>query len=258
MRFVDTHCHLDFPDFDNDRRAVLQKARECGIARIINVGSSLESCRKTQELTRAFECIYGAVGIHPHDASKVDDAAIDAVREMAKGPKIVAIGEVGLDYYRDRSPRDTQQTVFAQFLAVAAELDMPLIIHSRDAMDDVIALLRSEPKRGRGGVFHCFAGNTADARRVLDLGFYLSLSGSLTFRNAEQAREIARHIPLEKLLLETDAPFLAPQRMRGKRNEPAYVVDVAETLAAVKGVSCEEIARVTTDNANRLFQLPVG
>jgi TatD DNase family protein len=256
MKFVDTHCHLDFPDFDNDRPAVLARAREQGITRIVNVGSSLESCRKTQELAKTYRSVYGTVGIHPHDASMVDDAAIEAVRKMALGPKIVAIGEVGLDYYRDRSPRTVQQTAFTRFIAVAAELNLPLVIHSRNAMDDVIASLRRSPQVGRGGVFHCFQGGTAEARTALDLGFFISLSGSLTFRNATKVREVARYVPLEKLLLETDAPFLAPQRIRGKRNEPACVRDVAETLASLKGVSCQEIARVTTDNANRLFQLP--
>ncbi len=257
MNLVDTHCHLDFPDFDRDRADVINRARESGIVRMINISSSLEGCRKTLELIKKFDFIYGAIGVHPHDASSVTDEILLSLKEMAGQKKVAAIGEVGLDYYRNLSPREKQKEVFLKFISFSGELELPLVIHSRDSLDEVLAILKSVPHSNLRGVVHCFSGDSRTLGEVLEMGLFVSFTCNLTFKNAGNLREIARNVPLERLLLETDAPFLAPQAFRGKRNEPAYIVHLAETLAQIKGVAKEKIAEITTRNANELFRLEI-
>ncbi|MFA5146168.1 MAG: TatD family hydrolase [Candidatus Omnitrophota bacterium] len=252
---IDTHCHLDFKDFDPDRDGVIERALSKGVARIVNVASSMDGSIRAVELARKHGFIYASVGIHPHDASSVDDAAVSGIRALAQEDKVVAVGEVGLDYYRNLAPREQQAAAFKKFIKLARELDLPLILHSREAGSEVLDILGSELDGEAKGVMHCFAGDMAFLKRCLDAGLYVSFTCNLTFKNAGGLREVARVVPPERLLLETDAPFLAPQEFRGKRNEPSYLSYLAEEWSRLLGLSPEDIGRITTHNANALFGL---
>jgi len=257
--FIDTHCHLDFKDFDADRDEVINRARGAGVGGMISVGSSLEGSRRCVQLAQRYDCIVASVGVHPHDAQTVDILCLKELEELASRDKVVAIGEVGLDYYRTLSPRDTQKKIFRNFLSLAQKLDLPLILHDRDAHEDMLAILREEfPGKGVRGVMHCFSGDETLLRQCLDLGLNVSFTTNLTFKNAQRLRDLAKQVPIEKLLLETDAPFLAPQAHRGARNEPAYVTYLAEELSRLYGLSAEDVGRVTTHNANALFKLGIA
>jgi len=258
---VDTHCHLDFKDFDADRDDVLGRARDAGIVRIINVGSSMEGSRHAVELAKKYDIVYASVGVHPHDATLVTNETFEEIKRLAASDKVVAIGEVGLDYYRNLSPKEKQISAFRRFVGFSEELNLPLIIHSREADDHVIGILKehcglsnSNPKRIRG-VIHCFSGSSQFLKECLDLGFYISFTCNLTFKKAENLRELAKTIPTEKILLETDTPFLAPEEMRGKRNEPAYLKYLVEEWSKITGLAKNDIERITTYNANKLFNL---
>lgn len=256
MYLIDSHCHLDFPQFDGDREAVVQRAREAGVQTIINPGADLESSRRAVALAERYPEVYAAVGVHPHDAKTVTDEVLAELRALARHPKVVAIGEIGLDFYRDLSPRDIQRWAFRQQLALAAELGLPVIVHSREAHDDVMAILTE--KRGAQtanpwGVLHAFSGDRTMAERARELGFYLGIAGPVTFRNAHRLQGLVRELPLEALLLETDAPYLTPHPYRGKRNEPARVALVAEAVAELRGVTATAVAQQTAANAQRLF-----
>jgi TatD DNase family protein len=262
---VDTHAHLDFDKFDADRPAVIERARAAGVVAIVNVGADLPSSRAAVRLAGEYEGIYAAVGMHPHDARKLDGAALAELRELAQQPKVVAVGEIGLDFYRDLSPRDVQRRAFQAQLAWAARLGKPVVIHDRDAHDEVLAMLEDwaagldhSPLAGRLGVLHTFSGDLTMAERAIDLGFYISISGPVTYHNARQLPEIVRALPLGRLLVETDCPFLAPHPHRGRRNEPAYVRLVAERIAELRGISLDDLAQTTTANACRLFGLAVA
>jgi TatD DNase family protein len=262
LTLVDTHAHLDFSKFDGDRGAVIERARAAGVAARVNVGVDLDSSRRAVRLAEQHESIYAAVGVHPHDAKKLDGATLAELRELAQEPTVVAVGEIGLDYYRDLSPRDVQRRAFQAQLAWAAKLGKPVIIHDRDAHGEIMNILTkwaqdltNSTLNGRLGVLHTFSGDLDMAKRAIDLGFYISISGPVTYRNARQLPEIVRALPLDRLLVETDCPFLAPEPHRGKRNEPAYVHLVAERLAELKGVPFDDLARATTTNAHRLFEL---
>jgi TatD DNase family protein len=227
---IDTHAHLDFPRFDADRQAVIERAHAAGVAAMVNVGVDVASSRRAVALAGKHSSIYAAVGMHPHDAKKLDGASLAELRELAQGPEVVAIGEIGLDYYRNLSPQDVQRRAFRAQLAWAAKLGKPVIIHDRDAHDEVMDMLADwapgldrSPLAGRLGVLHTFSGDMAMAERAIDLGFYISISGPVTYKSARQLPEIVRTLPLDRLLVETDCPFLAPHPHRGKRNEPAYV-----------------------------------
>jgi len=246
---------LDFEDFDKDRDEVIKRAYARGVKSIINVSSSFESCRKSLELSKAYDGIVTTLGIHPHDADQVDDVIFSKIRSMAEDDKVVAIGEVGLDFYRDRSPRDVQISVFRKFIRLADELRLPLVIHNRRANDEVLSILKEETKGGVRGVMHCFAGDIGFLNKCLDVGLYISFTCNVTFKNAAGLREVAAHVPTDRLLLETDAPFLAPQPFRGKRNEPAYLAYLAEEFARIKDDTEERIAKATTENARVLFGL---
>lgn len=253
---IDTHCHLDFKDFDTDRDAVLERARAAGVGRIIDVGSSIEGSRRAVVLAEKYDMVYASVGVHPHDAKSVTPAVMAELRTLAAHPKVVAIGEVGLDYYRNLSPKNEQIAAFEGFIALAGELGLPLIIHARECGDEAARILkRSVPGSEVRGVMHCFSGDAGILKKYLDLGFYISFTCNITFKNARALRDTAKFVPVEKLLLETDSPYLAPEGMRGLRNEPAYMAALLDEWSRILGLSKEDIERITTHNANTLFGL---
>lgn len=251
---IDTHCHLDFKEFDPDRDEVIDRAKKAGVERIINVGSSIEGTKRAIYLAGRYDTVYATLGVHPHEAKTVTDAVMSDFRKLAKQPRVVAVGEVGLDYYRNLSPKEEQIEAFRSFIELALELDLPLIIHSREADDDIISVL-SEYEQRIKGVVHCFSGDAAFLKKCLGLGLYVSFTCNLTFKNAKSLRETAKQTPVERLMLETDAPYLAPQDLRGKRNEPANLTFLVEEWSRILGLSGEDIERITTHNANRLFNL---
>ena len=254
---IDSHCHLDFPDFDADRDQVLARAAESGVMALIDPGTDLESSRQAVALAEAYGNVYAAVGVHPHDASRLDQDTLAEVRHLAFHARVVAIGEIGLDYYRDLSPREKQRAAFDAQLALAADLDLPVIVHQRESAADVMAALRGWATVGRPGcVLHAFSGDQAMADEAVSLGFFLGIGGPLTFKNARGLPEIVTRVPLSHLVIETDAPYLAPQPYRGKRNEPAYVALVAHRLAELLGLPLGDVATQLTDNTRRLFRLP--
>lgn len=252
---IDSHCHLDFKDFAADLDSVIDRAKGKGVVRIINVASSIEGTHRSLELAKRYDIIYSTIGVHPHDASQVTDKVIEDLRLLANNKKIVAVGEVGLDYYRNLSPKDKQAEVFRKFINLAGSLNIPLIIHSREADEDLINILKSEKREGQRGVIHCFSGDERFLEECLGMGFNISFTANLTFKKAQILREIARTVPIEKVLLETDAPYLAPEPMRGKRNEPAYLTYLVDEWVRLTGLSREDIERITTHNANELFKL---
>lgn len=253
--YFDTHAHLDDNRFKGDQDAVIRRAREVGVELIVNVGYNLSSALNTLELTQKYEFIYGAVGMHPHEAQDLNEESLAQLRLLAQKPRVVAIGEIGLDYYYDLSPRDVQQTVFREMISLAQEVQLPIIIHDREAHEDTLRIVKEERAEEIGGVFHCYSGSLPLAQEIVELGFYLALGGALTFKNARKAVEVVRAIPLEYLLIETDCPYLTPVPYRGKRNEPAYVGQVAQAIAEIKGMPVAEVARVTLENGKRLFGL---
>ncbi len=254
---IDTHCHIQTEEFDEDRDEVLARARDAGVETLIVVGGAgdLSTNDAAVRLAEAHTGLYATVGMHPHDAKDVATEDMDRLRGLAAHPKVVAIGETGLDFHYDHSPRTVQREMFDRFVGLAQETRLPIVVHNRESDREAAETLRN----GGGnleGVIHCFTSDAAAARAFLDLGFYLSFSGIVTFKNAEALRDIARWVPLDRLLIETDAPFLAPVPKRGRRNEPAYVRFVAETLAEVRGVGVDDIAGAASDNARTLFRLP--
>lgn len=252
---IDTHCHLDFERFDADRDEVVARALEAGIERIIVPALDLGNVTAVLSHSEQYDSVYAAIGIHPNSSAGWQDEWIDALRDLAQHDKVVAIGEVGLDYYWDKSPKEVQQRALALQLNLAAALDLPVIIHNRDSGVDVIRLLAASPLAGqeRPGVLHSFSADWAIAQAALDMGFYLGFTGPVTFKKAGDLRQIAAQVPEDRILVETDAPFLTPHPYRGKRNEPAYVAHVAERLAAVRGVETAVFSQQTTANALRLF-----
>jgi TatD DNase family protein len=260
LTLIDTHAHLDFSKFDADRPAVLERAKAAGVAAILNVGVDVPSSRRAVALAEQYDAVYAAVGMHPHDAKKLDGAALAELRDLARHPKVVAVGEIGLDFYRDLSPREVQRRAFQSQLAWAGRLGKPVIIHDRDAHQEVLGVLTdwaaglgSSPLTGRPGVLHTFSGDLTMAEKAMELGFCLSISGPVTYQNAGRLPGIVQALPLDRLLVETDCPFLAPHPHRGQRNEPAYVHLVARRIAELKGISLADLAEVTTANARRLF-----
>jgi len=255
---IDSHCHLDIDEFDGDRVAVIERALHAGVPAMVTIGASagLESNRQAVALAAHHVGLHATVGIHPHDAGMATDAVVDEVARLAHDPKVVAIGETGLDYYYDNSPRVAQQAAFRRFIALARARALPLVIHLRDADADALAILREEQAGAVGGVIHCFSSDARAATALLDLGFHLSFSGIVTFKTAEAIRAAARITPTDRLLIETDAPFLAPVPFRGRRNEPALVIQTAAVLSEIRGESLETLAAYTRENTERLFRLP--
>lgn len=260
MEFViDTHAHLDFDDFDADRAQVLQRAEQAGVRCIINPGADIESSRRAVRLAKTHKHIYAAVGIHPHDAKTVDQEALRELRRLAKHPKVVAIGEIGLDYYRNLSPREVQRQAFRYQLELAAELGLPIIVHDRDAHDDIVAILQEWKNAGDAlsGVFHAFSGDQALARRLMAMGFYIGIAGPVTFQNARRLAALVKMLPLDRLLIETDCPYLTPHPYRGQRNEPAYVRLVADKVAELKELDSDDVACQTSHNACEVFGIDI-
>ncbi len=251
----DTHVHLNDDQFNDDLEEVIERARLNGVERVVVVGFDEKTIKRAMELIEAYDFMYAAIGWHPVDAIDLTDDYLKWIEELTAHPKVVAIGEIGLDYHWDKSPKDVQQAVFRRQIQLAKRLDLPIIIHNREATEDVVTILEEEGASEVGGIMHCFSGSPETAKRCLDMNFYISLGGPVTFKNAVKPKEVAKEVPLERLLIETDCPYLAPHPYRGKRNEPSYVKLVAEQIAELKGVSFEEVAKATTENANRLFRI---
>jgi TatD DNase family protein len=251
---VDSHCHLDFPDFAAELDGVLNSARAQGVGHFLTIGTGLARFANVRAVAERAADIHCTVGIHPHEAAAEPLSSPEPLLKEAEHEKVVAFGEAGLDYYYEHSPREAQLVNFRHHIAAARAASLPLVVHTRDAEDDTIAVLREEQARGPiTGVIHCFTGTTRLARAALELGFHISVSGIATFKKADELRATLKDVPLDRLLIETDAPYLAPQGKRGKRNEPAFIVLTAEMLAELKGVSFDMLAQATTDNFFRLF-----
>jgi TatD DNase family protein len=255
IRLIDSHAHLDGEKFASDREAVLQRARDAGVVAVLTIGVDLASSERAVALASENDALYATVGVHPHDAAKFDDADWPKLERLWGHPRVCGVGETGLDYFYDFSPRERQQALFRRHLEVAGEVGHPVVIHIRDAYDDAFALI-AEVGLPAGGVVHCFTGGPAECARALELGLYVSIPGIVTFKNGESIREAIPLIPDDRLLVETDSPYLAPIPHRGRRNEPAYVVETARRVAEVRGRSLAEIADLTRQNTCRLFHLP--
>ena len=249
---IDSHAHIQLDQFDADRGAVLERAQEAGVHAIMVIGFDLETSRGAIALAEEYDQIYATVGMHPHDAKDLDDETVRIFSDLAAHPKVVALGEMGLDYYRDLSPRPIQKATFERQLDLAEELDLPIVIHNREAYHDILPILQARRGRVRG-VMHCFSGDVEIMRQSLALGFYIGIGGPVTYRKSNGLQEVARKVPADALLVETDCPWLAPQFRRGKRNEPAYVRATTEKIAELRGISLEEIGEITTQNFEALF-----
>jgi len=258
VELIDSHAHIDSPQFDGDRAEVLERARAAGVTTLLAIGTGPGPPKLDAALpfAESHDWIYTTVGIHPHEAKEVTQAHYEELVRLAEHQRVIAWGEIGLDYHYDFSPRDVQQSVFRKQLALAAQAKLPVIIHCREAWSDCLAILEQDWRAtGLGGIFHCFSGTLEEARKGIAMGFLVSFAGNSTYPKAQNLREVAREIPLDRLLIETDAPYLAPQAYRGKRNEPAYVAEVARTLAGVRDLAADELAAATAQNFRRFFRL---
>lgn len=249
----DTHVHLNAEQFSEDLDEVIDRARMEGVQYMVVVGFDRPTILKAMELIEEYDFIYASIGWHPVDAIDMRDEDLEWIEELAKHPKVVAIGEMGLDYYWEKSPKDVQQEVFRKQIQLAKKVKLPIVIHNREATADIVTILNEENAAEVGGIMHCFSGSVEVAKECVEMNFYISLGGPVTFKNAKKPKEVAQEIPLNKLLIETDCPYLAPHPYRGKRNEPSYVKLVAEQIAELKGLSYEEVSQVTTENAKILF-----
>ncbi|MEB6200177.1 TatD family hydrolase [Mammaliicoccus sciuri] len=252
---IDTHVHLNADQYDEDLQEVIDRALEEGIDRMFVVGFDTNTIERTMKLIDQYDFIYGIIGWHPVDAIDCTEERLQWIEELSKHPKIIGIGEMGLDYHWDKSPKDIQKEVFRKQIALAKRVQLPIIIHNREATQDCIDILKEENASEVGGIMHSFSGSNEIADEILKMNFYISLGGPVTFKNAKQPKEVAQHVPLDRLLVETDAPYLSPHPYRGKRNEPARVKLVAEQIAELRGISYEEVCKATTENAERLFKL---
>ncbi|MCT6926053.1 TatD family hydrolase [Metasolibacillus sp.] len=257
VAFIDTHVHLNADQYDDDLQQVIDRALEAKVEKMVVIGFDRKTIERAMSLANQCDFIYAVIGWHPVDAIDCTEQDLAWIEELAAHPKVVGIGETGLDYYWDKSPKDVQQFWFRKQIKLAQKLNLPIIIHNRDATGDVVRILREENAATVGGIMHCFGGSVETARECIDMNFMISLGGPVTFKNARQPKEVAKEIPLEHLLIETDAPYLAPHPYRGKRNEPCYVPLVAEEIARQKELSLEEVANATTANAIRFFKLDV-
>jgi TatD DNase family protein len=253
---IDTHTHLDDARYNDDRDAMIARAREAGVEAFVTIGCDLATSRAAVALATQHQFVYASIGVHPHEVKHISEGWYDEFRRLVKNKKVVAYGEIGLDYHYNHSSPKEQRERFREQIQLAREMNLPIIIHTREAQDDTMTILKEEKASEIGGVFHCFSGDAWLANDALDLGFYLSFSGILTFQNATMLRDIAKHTPLDRVLIETDCPYLTPVPHRGKRNEPAYVAHVAQQLAAIHPeLSLEQIEQRTTENAKRLFRI---
>lgn len=251
----DTHTHLNADQFEDDCAEVIERAREAGVSNMLVVGFDRPTISKAMEIIEDYSDIYASVGWHPVDAVDMVDEDLKWIETLTEHPKVVALGEMGLDYHWDKSPKDVQKEVFRKQIQLARRLDLPIIIHNREATEDIITILKEEDASEVGGIMHCFSADWESAKKCLDLGFHLSFGGPVTFKNAKETRDVAEQVPLDRLLIETDCPFLSPHPFRGKRNEPARVRLVAEQLAELKKISLEELGEITMLNAKRLFRI---
>ncbi|ADG80991.1 TatD family hydrolase [Thermincola potens] len=249
---IDAHAHLDDSKYEQDRHEMLMRAKERGVTHIVNVGYDLPSSKRSIQLAEEYEFIFAAVGVHPHDVKEAPPDILDRLKDLVIHPKVVAIGEIGLDYYRDLSPRELQQERFRKQIELAIEVGLPIIVHDREAHGDTMAILKEYEGRV-AGVLHCFSGSWDMARECINMGYYISFAGPVTFNNANKLREVAAKVPLHRLLVETDAPYLTPEPHRGKRNESAYVYYVAERIAQLRNIPVEELAHAAAENTLRLF-----
>jgi TatD DNase family protein len=267
MELIDSHAHIDFPQFAEDREVMLERARSEGVTALLAIGTGPgpEKLDAALPFAEKYHWIYATVGIHPTSAHEVTQAHLNELARLANHPKVIAWGEIGLDYYHQDSPRDVQERVFSQQMALARQTKLPIIIHCRDAWPDCLKQLEKEwGGTGLGGVLHCFGSTLEDAKRGLDMGFMISFAGNCTYPKAQSIRDVAKELPLDRILIETDSPYLAPQAYRGRRNEPAYVAEVAKVLGSVRNLGAEEVASATAGNFRRFFRLeqtrtsPVG
>ena len=256
MRLFDTHAHLHFPDFGDDLDAVLERARAAGVRGMVTIGTDRETNREVVELARRLRDVWATVGIHPHDAGEAIDADFDEMEQLAREePKVVGFGEMGLDFFRNLSPPDDQRRVFRRQIDIARRARKPLVVHCRDAHDETLAILGEEQAGDVGGVMHCFSGDVEIARRCLDLGLHISLAGPVTYKNARALPDVARFVPEDRLVVETDCPYVPPAPHRGKRNEPAYVALTVEHVAGLRGADPETLSDTLTSNATKLFRI---
>jgi len=251
--FVDSHAHLEMPQFEEDLPEVLERAREAGVEAVLSCGTNLRSSKRALEIAEQFQGVFAAAGIHPHEAGECTQEGLAVLRSLGSHPKVVAIGEMGLDFYRNLCPREVQIQAFRSQIRVARDLGKPIVVHDRDAHGLVLRILQEEKAQEVGGVLHCFSGDVSMAKRCLDMGMYISIPGSVTFRNATLLRNVLLHVPMDRILLETDSPFLAPVPFRGRRNEPSYLRYTAERVAKTLKSPLEEVARCTRNNAMELF-----
>ena len=252
---VDTHAHLQWASFDKDREKVISRAQQASVGYIVNIGFDMDGSIKGVKLAEHYNRLYATVGIHPHNAIQLDQNVLNKLRELSGNPKVVAIGEIGLDYYRNLSPMEAQKKAFEAQLLLAKELALPVVIHDRDAHSDILKII-SRFKGKLRGIMHCFSGSKEMAEQCIKLGFLVSFAGNVTYPNAHKLHETAKWIDLNRILLETDSPWLAPQDMRGKRNEPSFLPFIAKKIAELKGISTDELAEATTTNAKEIYQLP--
>ena len=256
MEYIfDTHAHYDDEDFDADRYELLESMKEHGVGTIVNIGASMRSCKTTLALAEKYPFVYGVLGVHPSDCGEMTEEDIQWIKANSAHEKIIAIGEIGLDYYWDNVERDVQKKWFVRQLEIAKETGLPVVIHSRDAAQDTLEIMKSEHKGTTGGVIHCFSYGVEMAREYLNMGYYIGVGGVLTFKNGKKLKEVVEYAPMDKLVLETDCPYLAPVPYRGKRNSSLYLSHVVEAMAEIKGISAEEVIRVTAENAKRLYRL---
>jgi TatD DNase family protein len=252
--YPDSHCHLTHDAFDEERDLVLQRAREAKVGPLLTVGTNIIDSRLARDLAHDHEDVYATAGVHPHDAESYSPVVLGQLLRLSHEPEVVAIGEIGLDYHREHSPRDRQLTVFRELVQAAVQVNRPVVVHSRDAEEDTMAVLAEEGGGKARGVLHCFSGSLEMARRALEMGFYISFAGNVTYPAAKALREVVAEVPPGRILLETDSPFLAPQPMRGRRNEPAYIVPLYEAVAKIRGVKTETLSRRVRENFQELFQ----
>ncbi|PVE62519.1 TatD family hydrolase [Priestia megaterium] len=249
----DTHVHLNAEQYEDDLQEVINRALEKGVQNMVVVGFDEPTIKKAIQIAETYDFIYASVGWHPVDAVDMTDEHLAWIEELAQHPKVVALGEMGLDYHWDKSPKEVQKDVFRRQIRLARKVNLPIIIHNRDATEDVVTILKEEHVEEVGGIMHCFTGSIEVAKQCMDMNMYISFGGPVTFKNAKKPKEVATELPLDKLLIETDCPYLTPHPFRGKRNEPGYVSYVAEQIAELKGITYEELAEITTANAKKLF-----
>ncbi|MGM0498950.1 MAG: TatD family hydrolase [Bacillota bacterium] len=253
MRLIDTHAHLDFDDYNRDREEVINRARKIGVEKIVNIGADLEGSRRAVKLAEKYDDIYAVVGIHPHEADTVNEKSLNEIRNLASSSKVKAIGECGLDFYYDNSPREIQKEAFEKQLNLALELELPVVIHSREAAAETLEILDKTADFKQKLIFHCYAYGPEEIEEIIDRDYYVAFGGLITFNSAQPIRDALKKMPLDRILLETDAPYLTPSPNRGKRNEPAYLKYIVKKAAEIKDVRADKLGRITTENAEKIY-----